>query len=105
MNNNDGVYYNVIKKDDKVISFPNGFPSFDRNGNYHIIHAYHPNLTSDRIMRDKINQLNTWLKNTLPRSIPNEGNDNINKASKIYNSEQKNNMMELIDWLLDPNDN
>lgn len=103
--NNDGVYYNIIRKDDKEISFPTGFPNLDKNGDYHIIHSYDPSLTSDRIMRAKINQLNTWLKGTFPGGTPNEGNNNINKAAKLYNSKEKQNFMDLINWLLDPNDN
>ena len=102
---NNGVYYNIIRKDDKKISFPNGFPNLEKNGDYHIIHAYDPSLTSDRIMRSKINQLNTWLKDTFQSGIPIEGDNNINKAARIYNSEQKYNMTELINWLLDPSDN
>ena len=61
-------------------------------------------LLPAKIMRAKINQLNTWLKDTFPGGTPNRSN-NINKAAIIYKSEQKNNMIELIDWLLDPEDN
>ena len=102
---NDTLHYNIIRKDDKNISFPNGFPNLKKNGDYHIIHAYDPSLTSDRIMRSKINQLNTWLKDTFQHGVPMQGNDNINKAGKLYMSKEKQNFMDLINWLLDPEDN
>tara|TARA_B100000902_G_C27029645_1_gene773792 strand:+ start:314 stop:706 length:393 start_codon:yes stop_codon:yes gene_type:complete len=97
----------VIRKDGDNISFPNGFPNLQTNGDYHIVHAYDETLTSSRTMSEKVNILNVWLTQTFPGAggPPQDNNDHINKAYNIYNSDQRQNLIDLVNWILDPTDN
>jgi ribosomal silencing factor RsfS len=94
--------YNIIRKDgDKIISNLD-LSKMKSNGDYYVIHAY----DSSKVMRAKLNQLDTWLKHTFQYgNEPPKADDNINKAFKIWNSENKKNILDLIDWLKDPKDN
>ena len=98
-------FKDYIRKDDDKISFPKGFPDLKVNGNYHIIHRYDNSINKDRILNDKLNQLNMWLKQTFPVELPPQSENNVYFASKIFNSENKNDFIKIIDWLLDPKDN
>ena len=62
-------------------------------------------IDSNRVMKAKLNQLDTWLTQTFKYGEPPRGDDNINKASRLYKSEYKQDFKDLIDWLKDPNDN
>jgi hypothetical protein len=94
-----------IRKDDNTISFPNGFPNLDINGDYHIIHAYDDTLISTRNKSAKLDQLQMWLTQTFQYTLPPNGNGLINKAANIFNSDQKEDFIALVNWLNDPNDN
>lgn len=94
-----------IRKEGKIISFPNGFPELKLNGDYHIIHAYDDTLISIRNKSDKLNQLQMWLTQTFQYTLPQNGNGLINKAANIFNSDQKENFIALVNWLNDPNNN
>lgn len=98
-------HQSVIRKEGDNISFPNGFPDLQTNGDYHVIHAYDEQLSSSRVMDAKIQQLNTWLNFTFPQALPPAGNNIINKAASIYTSDQRQNIIDLVNWLVDPRDN
>ena len=98
----------VIRKSDNEVNFINGFnlENLVTNGDYHIIHAYDEELRSSNIMKNKIDQLNLWLSTTFTfGNLPLEGNENINKSARIYNSNQKQELIDLVNWFLDPKDN
>ena len=98
-------HQSVIRKDGDNISFPNGFPDLQTNGDYHVIHAYDEQLTSSRVMNAKVRQLHTWLNFTFPQATPPQGDNNVNKAAAIYTSDQRENIIDLVNWILDPIDN
>ena len=104
---NNTYFKDSIRKDNENISFPNGFPELKVNGDYHIIHKYDTNLNNSRVMKEKLEQLNTWMKFTFPSQLPPETleNENCLNASKIYSSDFKDEFNKIIDWLLDPKDN
>ena len=62
-------------------------------------------IDSNRVMKAKLDQLDTWLTQTFEHCEPPHGDDNINKASRLYKSEYKQDFKDLINWLKDPNDN
>ena len=98
--------YNVIRKeDDKIISNLD-LSKMKTNGDYYVIHSYDPELNTNRVMKAKLNQLDTWLKHTFNYGDePPKADDNVNKAFRIWNSENKQDIMDLINWLKDPKDN
>ena len=98
----------VIRKSDNEVNFINGFnlENLVNNGDYHIIHAYDKQLRSSNIMKNKIDQLNLWLSTTFTfGDLPFDGYENINKSARIYNSNQRLELIDLVNWLLDPKDN
>lgn len=98
----------VIRKSDNQVNFINGFnlQNLVTNGDYHIIHTYDEQLRSSNMMKNKIEQLNLWLNTTFTfGDLPLDGNENINKSARIYNSNQKQELIDLVNWLLDPKDN
>ena len=57
-------------------------------------------------MKNKLDQLNTWLSQTFNYPpLPLDGVANVNKAARIHNSAQKQELIDLVNWLLDPRDN
>jgi hypothetical protein len=103
---NSDKYYNIINKEGDKITFPEGFPKLQTNGNYHIVHNHTDNMAL--IKENKINILLTWLTNTFPNYGNNNDNSNddiINKAHNIYKSDNRQNFIDIIKWLNDPNDN
>lgn len=64
-------------------------------------------IDSNRVMKAKLNQLDTWITQTFKYSEPPPGEDyvNINKALNLYKSEYKQDFEGIIAWLKDPNDN
>ena len=62
-------------------------------------------IDSNRVMKAKLGQLNTWLTQTFEHCEPPHGDDNINKASRLYKSEYRQDFKDLIDWLQDSEDN
>ena len=104
---NKTFFNDSIRKDNCIVSFPNGFPDLKVNGDYHIIHKYDKSLNDSRIMREKLKQLDTWMKNTFPTQLPPKTMENeiCYNASKIYSSNLRNELNKIIDWLLDPTDN
>jgi hypothetical protein len=107
MAKNNSRFNNSIRKDNNIISFPNGFPILEVNGDYHIIHAYDKSITNTQIMNDKLNQLNIWINTTFPTITNNDeinlfdGSDNINNAFRIWNT-NKNDFISIVNWLNDP---
>jgi hypothetical protein len=91
----------AIRKDGDNISFPNGFPNLQTNGDYHIVHAYDERLTSRITINEKVEQLQLWLTHTFQEPPP-QGNNIINKAYNIYNSGQRQDLIDLVNWILDP---
>ena len=95
-------HHSVIRKDGNNISFPNGFPNLQTNGDYHIVHAYDERLTSRITINNKVEQLQLWLTHTFQGQPPPQGNNTINKAYNIYNSGQRQDLIDLVNWILDP---
>lgn len=62
-------------------------------------------IDSNRVMKAKLGQLNTWLTQTFEHCEPPHGDDNINKASRLYNSEFRKDLIDLVRWLQDSEDN
>ena len=62
-------------------------------------------MDSNRVMKAKLDQLDTWLTRTFKYGEPPHGDDNINKASRLYKSEYKQDLIDLIRWLQDGRDN
>ena len=94
---------NNIRKNNNEIVFPYGFPKLVNNGDYHIIHSNDNMLRIPNIKQDKIDQLLLWLKNTFQymnndQDISNLSK-NIKKAYNIYNSDKRNDFIEIIEWL------
>jgi len=106
-NNQKGgeAHYTIIRKDGNAISYPNGFPNLQTNGDYHIIHAYDETLEANRMMTAKLEQLNTWVTQTFNHELPQQGDNIINKAGNIWQSDQKQNFINLVNWLNDPTNN
>ena len=50
----------------------------------------------NKSLDNKINKLSIWLNQTFNYGNPFEKNDNINKAYRIYNSEYKQDFIDLI---------
>ena len=98
--------YSVIRKDNDKISYDLDLTKMKANGDYYVIHSYDPELNANRVMKEKINQLDTWLKHTFNYGDePPKADDNINKAFQLWNSDNKQNFKDIIDWLMDPKDN
>ena len=95
----------IINKNNDIISFPNGFPNLEKNGDYNIVHQYDEKLEAYRVMQAKLEQLHMWLNVTFENyGKPPLGNKNINKALDIFESDKKQNFIDLITWLRDPTD-
>lgn len=62
-------------------------------------------IDSNRVMKAKLDQLDTWLTQTFEHCEPPHGDDNINKASRLYNSEFRKDLIDLVRWLQDSEDN
>ena len=94
---------NAVRKDDDKVSV-----KFDLtvNGDYHLIHQYNPQSNRDRVMRNKLSQLNTWLTLTFKHGPPPpDSYSPMVHAGAINDSEHQENLTELVKWLLDPKDN
>ena len=97
------AHYSSIRKQGNVISFPNGFPNLVTNGNYHIIHAFDQLYTSKQNKSLKIEELNMWVNQTFNNGLPPQGNDIINKVANIWQSNQRQDLIDLVNWLNDAN--
>ena len=101
INQNGGEFHNsVIRMENGKVTYPNGFPELKTPGDYHIIHAFDKKFMSYRAMNNKVRQLSTWLNTTFKYSKPPAGNAIINKAYAIYNSGQKQDIIDLVNWIL-----
>lgn len=56
-------------------------------------------------MNSKVRQLHTWLNFTFPQATPPPGDNDVNKAAAIYTSAQRQNLIDLVNWILDPINN
>jgi hypothetical protein len=96
----------VIRKEGKAISFPNGFPELSTPGDYDLIHAYDSEQKKLETLKKKSEQLNTWLTSTFPLSAANpnqtdaQSNQPISLARKLFDSAYKTEFLALVDWLL-----
>ena len=97
-------YLNAITKHEDGSTTIN-LPPLNTRGDYHIIHAYDQTLYESNIKNMKLKQLETWLIYTFPGQLPPDGTNNINKAANIYNSDMRQNFIDIINWLNDPHDN
>jgi hypothetical protein len=99
------LHRNAINKNRTTISFPNGFPNLQTNGDYHIIHAYDPILSG--VKAGKIETLNQFLTETfvqpnMPFPSNPRSNNIIDCAYRIATSNNAADFKILIDWLNDP---
>ncbi len=107
-NNQTGgeIHYQAIRKDGNTISFPNGFPDLSTNGSYNIVHAFDQELMANQNKLLKLEQLKTWVTQTLPEGQPPAimGEDYLRKTWNIYNSANRQDFIDLINWLDNPNE-
>ena len=98
---------NIIRKDGNIVTYPEGFPDLSSNGDYHVVHAYDPVVNSDRNKLSKIEILQVWVNQTFPQAgqPPGDLGEHINKTWNLYNSDVKQDFIDLVNWLNDPTDN
>jgi hypothetical protein len=99
------IHHNAINKTGRAISFPNGFPNLQTNGDYHIIHAHDPILSN--VKANKLAQLHEWLTETFlyPYNSNPHSNETVDCAYRIATSKNAADFKILIDWLNDPRNN
>ena len=92
---------NAIRKDGPAITFPNGFPNLQTNGNYNIVHEYDASEFRKRQIIENVELLQLWVTATFNYGddVP-PGDDGINKAYAIYNSVRRDDLIALVNWLL-----
>jgi len=92
---------NAIRKDDNIISFPNGFPQLSANGDYDIIHRYDPEVRNINKIIGALDEVNTWVTQDFEKYGPPPNADKpINHAYNIYKT-NKEDIIFLIKWLKD----
>lgn len=98
--------YNVIRKDGDIISTKLDLSKMKVNGDYHVIHSYDPKYVANRVMKEKLQQLDMWVNQTFNcAGEPPVADDNINKAFKLCNSDNKQDFIDIVNWLMDTKDN
>jgi hypothetical protein len=93
----------AIRKTNNTITFPNGFPNLHANGDYNVIHSYDQESVNDERRLGNLRQLNTWLTTTFLQPSANgpiPGNEPINKAYRIFTSDRRDDLLDIMEWLM-----
>ena len=97
----------ALRKEGAQVTMNIGDVSNLMNGDYDLVHKYEPEIAALRIKQSKMEQLSTWLNITFPGSVrvPDQSEDTVGSAARIFTSGQKEDFMRLVEWLNDPADN
>jgi hypothetical protein len=100
LNQLGGALLDFLHKERDTITFPKGFTELHMNGSYNLIHNseyYNINNTLE-----KVNQLKNIIEVTLKNNpAPPTGANFVNKVSNIYNSDKRQDLIDIITYIFD----